>query len=38
MVLSNYINRKIPEYYDHMYLDGFTPTEVYIAFNKKIKK
>ena len=30
--------RKIPEYYDWMYLDGFTPDEVLCAFHKKIDR
>ena len=25
MTLSDYINRQVPEYYDWMYLDGYTP-------------
>ena len=30
--------RKIPEYYDWMYLDGFTPDEVLCAFHKKMDR
>lgn len=26
--ISDYLNRKIPPYYDTMYLDGFTPSEI----------
>ena len=28
MSISDYLNRKIPPYYDTMYLDGFTPSEI----------
>lgn len=28
MTLAEYNNRKVPEYYDTMYLDGFTPSEI----------
>ena len=34
MTLSDYYNRNIPEYYDTMYLDGYTPTEIMIASRK----
>lgn len=30
--------RKLPEYYDWMYLDGFTPDEVLCAFHKKMDR
>lgn len=36
MTLSDYYNRKIPEYYDTMYLDGFTPAEILLASQKSI--
>lgn len=29
--------RKIPEYYHFMYLDGYSPIEVMQAMNKKIR-
>ena len=28
MTLSDYVNRKVPEYYNWMYLDGYTPEEI----------
>ena len=34
-VAENY-NKNIPEYYDTMYLDGYTPQEIYQAFHKKM--
>ena len=36
MTLSDYYNRNIPEYYDTMYLDGFTPTEIITAHHKSM--
>ena len=30
--------RKVPEYYDWMYLDGFTPDEILYALHKKIDR
>ena len=30
--------RKAPEYYDWMYLDGFTPDEILYAFHKKMDR
>lgn len=36
MTLSEYYNSKIPEYYDTMYLDGFTPEQILMASKKKI--
>lgn len=37
-MLEAYQKRKIPEYYDAMYLDGFTPTEIMYAFHKSMSK
>ena len=34
MTISDYQNRKIPEYYDFMHLDGYTPTEIANAQHK----
>ena len=34
-VAENY-NKNIPEYYDTMYLDGYTPQEIYEAHRRKI--
>ena len=38
MTLENYRFREIPEYYDWMYLDGFTPDEILYAFHKKMNR
>lgn len=35
-MLEAYQNKKIPEYYSTMYLDGFTPDETYYAFKKSM--
>lgn len=32
------INDRIPEYYDTMYMDGYTPTEIMFAVHKKMKR
>lgn len=34
-VIENY-NKNIPEYYDTMYLDGYTPQEIYQAHKKRM--
>jgi hypothetical protein len=34
MTISDYLNRKIPEYYDFLFLDGYTPTEILNAQHK----
>ena len=36
MTLNDYLNRKIPEYYDGMHRDGFTPLEILHAAHKKM--
>ena len=36
MTLEEYVNRKMPEYYDTMYLDGYTPQEIYNAHRKRM--
>ena len=36
MTLADYYNRNIPEYYDTMYLDGYTPDQIMTAFRKKM--
>lgn len=28
----------VPEYYDEMYLEGYTPAEIMYAFNKKMDR
>lgn len=38
MTLFDEHMKHVPEYYDTMYLDGFTPAEIYYAFKKKIAK
>ena len=38
MKLENYRFREIPEYYDWMYLDGFTPDEILYALHKKMNR
>lgn len=38
MTLLDDCYRKIPEYYDWMYLDGFTPDEILYALHKKMDK
>ena len=36
MSLADYYNRNIPEYYDTMYQDGFTPNQIMTALRKKM--
>ena len=36
MTLADYYNRNIPEYYDTMYLDGYTPDQIMTTFRKKM--
>ena len=36
MTLAEYNSRKIPPYYDTMYLDGYTPQEIYNAHRRKM--
>ena len=31
MTLSEYYHRNVPEYYDWMYLDGYTPEQIWYA-------
>ena len=38
MTLENYRFREIPEYYDWMSLDGFTPDEILYALHKKMNR
>ena len=35
MNFIDYAHRKIPDYYDTMYLDGFEPWEIQVAIRKK---
>jgi hypothetical protein len=34
MTLSEYYHRNVPEYYDWMYLDGYTPEQIMYAKRK----
>lgn len=36
MNIMEWQNRKVPEYYPYMYLDGFTPDEIMYAAQKKM--
>ena len=36
MSVSENYNKNIPEYYDTMYLDGYTPQEIYQAHRKRM--
>ena len=38
MTLSEYVNRKIPEYYHWMYLDGYTPEEIKHSHQQMMKR
>ena len=38
MSIFDYKYRKVPEYYDTMYLDGFTPDEIHYAMRRKMKR
>lgn len=36
MTLAEYYDRQIPEYYDTMYLDGYTPDQILHAARRKL--
>ena len=36
MTLSDYLTRKIPDYYPQMYLDGFTLQEIWAAAHRSM--
>ena len=36
MTLSDYMNRQVPEYYDWMYLDGYTPEQILFAKHRQM--
>ena len=36
MDFIDYAHRKIPDYYDTMYLDGYTPQQIYQAHRKRM--
>lgn len=38
MTLEDYYYRKVPEYYDTMYLDGFTPDEIMYAHRRMVRR
>ena len=38
MSLMDYYNRQIPEYYDTMYMDGYTPEQIMHAAHKKMQR
>ena len=38
MTLAEYHFRKVPEYYDFMSLDGFTPEEIMCTLRKKMNR
>ena len=38
MSLSDYYNRQIPEYYNTMYMDGYTPEQILMAFRNKLAR
>ena len=38
-MLNHYYNgKRLPEYYDTMYLDGYSGDEVYVAFHRSLQK
>ena len=38
MTLFDYYDRRIPDYYDWMYLDGYTPEEIMYALHRKMNR
>ena len=38
MTTQEYLYRKVPEYYDTMYLDGFTPDEIMYAHHRMMRR
>ena len=38
MSMIENFNKRIPEYYNAMFLDGYTPNEILIAMHKKIRR
>lgn len=38
MTLFDYYDRRIPDYYDWMYLDGYTPEEIMYAVHRKMNR
>ena len=37
MTIADYAYRKVPNYYKTMYLDGYTPQEIYSSFKKSLR-
>ena len=38
-MMNHYYNgKRLPEYYDTMYLDGYSGDEVYVAFHRSLQK
>ena len=38
MTLFEYYDRKIPDYYPTMYLDGYSPEQIMYAAHRKLRK
>lgn len=38
MNMNEHFDRQIPEYYDTMYMDGYTPEEILHALRKKMNR
>lgn len=38
MYNNYYKGKRLPEYYDTMYLDGYSGDEVYVAFHRSMQK
>ena len=38
MTLSEYYHRNVPEYYDWMYLDGYTPEQILYAKHRQMRR
>ena len=38
MTVIDYHNRRIPEYYDTMYMDGYEPWEILEAVHKSMRR
>ena len=38
MTLAEYYEKDIPEYYDYMYLDGYTPNQILQANRKRMQR
>ena len=38
MSIIDYHNRELPEYYDSMFLDGYTPEEILTARRKEMRE